>query len=319
MPSRHHSRRPWPHRFVTALVAAASIAVVAPAAPVAAAEPAPDQFLIRCDDVGMCHTVNLAVRRLIATGVPFSASVMFACPWYREAAAMLAQHPQVSVGVHLTLNAEWEHYTWGPVLGRSRVPSLVDTEGHFFPTEEAFAAHGPDLREAEAELRAQIDRAKATGLRIDYLDVHMQTAYSTPELRALVEKLARDYRLGIATYFGERSGTMWPVPPERKLSALLGFLRDGTQGLKLLVAHLGLDTDEMTALVDSNWPADPFRVARHRQAELDAVSSPAFRAAVAAAGLELITYRQLIERRGLDSMKRPAQESGYTVELTGTR
>jgi hypothetical protein len=306
------------HR-VGAAVAAALLAVALPSAPLAAAEPPPDQLLIRCDDVGMCHTVNLAVTRLIATGVPFSASVMFACPWYLEAAAILARHPEVSVGVHLTLNAEWEHYKWGPVLGRSRVPSLVDANGHLFPSEEALSAHGVDLAEVEAELRAQIDRAKASGLRIDYLDAHMLTVYSTPELRALVEKLARDYRLGIATYFGERSGSMWSVPPEKKLSALLGFLRDGSRGLKLLVAHLGLDNDEMTALVDTNWPPDPFRVARHRRAELDAVISPAFRAAVAAAGLEPITYRQLIERRGLETMKRPAQESGYEVELTGAK
>jgi predicted glycoside hydrolase/deacetylase ChbG (UPF0249 family) len=304
------------HRLIAA-VAAAILAVSLPSTPLTAAEPPPEQLLIRCDDVGMCHTVNLAVHRLIASGVPFSASVMFACPWYLEAAAIFARHPEVSVGVHLTLNSEWEHYKWGPVLGRSRVPSLVDANGHFFATEEAFTARGPDLGEVETELRAQIDRAKATGLRIDYLDVHMQTAYSTPELRALVEKLARDYKLGIATYFGERSGSMWSVPPGNKLSALLGFIRDGSRGLKLLVAHLGLDNDEMTALVDVNWPADPFRVARHRQAELDAVTSTAFRTAVATASLEFITYRQLIERKGLAAMKRPAQESGYEVELTG--
>ena len=319
MPSRLLSRQRWFRRPLPALAVAAAILTLPTPAPVGAAEQPPGELLIRCDDVGMCHAVNLAVRDLIATGVPFSASVMFACPWYLEAAAILAQHPQVSVGVHLTLNSEWEHYKWGPVLGRSRVPSLVDADGHFFPTEEAFTARGVDLKEVEAELRAQIDRAKSTGLRIDYLDVHMQTAYSTPELRALVETLARDYRLGIATYFGERSGTMWAVPPERKLSALLGFVGEGGGGLKLLVAHLGLDNDEMTALVDANWPTDPFRVARHRQAELDAVSSPAFRASVAAAGLELITYRQLIERKGLAAMKRPEQASGYTVELTGAK
>jgi hypothetical protein len=319
MPSRSLPQATSLRRRLAAVAAAAVVAAALPATPLVAAEPPPDQLLIRCDDVGMCHSVNLAVRELIATGVPFSASVMFACPWYLEAAAILARHPDVSVGVHLTLNAEWERYKWGPVLGRSRVPSLVDANGHFFPTEEAFAARGVDLAAVEAELRAQIDRAKATGLRIDYLDVHMQTAYSTPELRALVESLARDYRLGIATYFGERSGSMWSVPPDDKLSALLGFVRDGRHGLKLLVAHLGLNNDEMTALVDVNWPADPFRVARHRQAELDAVASPAFRAAAAAAGLELITYRELIERKGLESMKRPAQDSGYEVELTGAR
>ena len=39
----------------------------------------------------MCHAVNQGVRQLIATGIPFSASVMIACPWYLEAAEILRQ------------------------------------------------------------------------------------------------------------------------------------------------------------------------------------------------------------------------------------
>jgi hypothetical protein len=283
--------------------------------PSATAAEVPHQLVVRCDDVGMCHSVNLAVRKLIASGIPFSTSVMFACPWYLEAVGILAQHPEIAVGVHLTLNSEWEHYKWGPVRGRSVVPSLVDANGHFLPSEEAFAARAPDIREVEAELRAQIERALASGLRIDYLDAHMQTAYSTPLLRALVEKLAREYRLGISTYFGERSASLWDVPPESKLATLLKFTRESSPGLTLLVAHLGLDGEEMTALVDTNYPQDPFRVGRHRRAELDALTSPAFRAAVAAVGFELVTYRQVIERKGLAGMVAPAQASGYSTQL----
>jgi hypothetical protein len=115
--------------------------------------------MIRCDDVGMCHGVNTAVRELAATGLPFSTSVMFACPWYREAVEILADHPEIGVGVHLTLNSEWEHYKWGPVLGAARVPSLVDANGHFHPSEAAFAAARPDLEEVRAELEP--DRAGA--------------------------------------------------------------------------------------------------------------------------------------------------------------
>ena len=40
------------------------------------------ELLIRTDDVGMSHTVNVGVRKLVETGIPFSASVMIACPWY---------------------------------------------------------------------------------------------------------------------------------------------------------------------------------------------------------------------------------------------
>jgi predicted glycoside hydrolase/deacetylase ChbG (UPF0249 family) len=305
--TRVHARVP---RVAAAVLACA---VLFPA--FATAAEAPRQLAVRCDDVGMCHAVNLAVRRLLETGIPFSASVMFACPWYLEAVEILAQHPEISVGVHLTLNSEWQHYKWGPVLGRTTVPLLVDANGYFLPSEEAFAVRAPDIREVEAELRAQIGRALGSGLRIDYLDAHMQTAYSTPELRALVEKLARERGLGISTYFGERSASLWDVAPERKLATLLRFIRELGPGLTLLVAHLGLDNAEMTALVDTNYPQDPFRVGRHRQAELHALTSPAFRAAVTTAGFEPVTYRQVVERKGLATMAPPAQRSGYSVEL----
>ncbi len=66
----------------------------------------------------------------------------------------------------------------------------------------------------------------------------------------------------------------------------------------------------MSALVDLNYLLDPYRVAVHRQAELDALTSPAFRQAIAARGVRLVTYRQIIDRLGLGSMTRPAR-AGY--------
>jgi len=312
--SREISCRVW--RIVALVVDVAALAAATSGLARAADERPATRVVVRCDDVGMCHSVNRAIVQVIQTGIPFSASVMVPCPWFAEAAAILARHPEVSVGVHLTLNSEWEHYRWGPVLGRTRVPTLVDGNGYFFASEEAFAARSPDLGEVEAELRAQIDRALVAGLKVDYLDAHMQTAYSTAALRAIVEKLARDYKLGIATYFGERSASLWDVEPEAKLAALLAFVRGAPAGLNLLVAHLGRDDPEMSALVDLNNAADPFRVARHRQAELDALTSPAFRQAIAAASAELRSYREVIARAGLAAMARPEQDTGYGVDLT---
>lgn len=61
---------------------------------------------------------------------------------------------------------------------------------------------------------------------------------------------------------------------------------------------------------------DPFRVSRHRQAEVDALTSPAFRQAVTRKGLELVTYRDLIQMHGLDGMARPAETTGYSQTLS---
>jgi len=281
-----------------------------------AIEPAPSiELAIRCDDVGMCHSGNMAIRKLIETGIPFSASVMVACPWFLEAAEILRDQSQVSVGIHLTLNSEWEHYKWGPVLGRSRVPTLVDENGYFHSTEAAFAAGKPDLGEVELELRAQIERAQQAGLRVDYLDYHMLTAVSTPELRSIVEGLAAEYGFGMAMYFNERSASLWDVAPGKKFTTLLDIVGRLLPGRPtLLVMHLGLETPEMTALVDVNNPADPFRVAQHRQAELDALTSPAFRRAIADRGIRLTTYREITEQQGLAAMVRPQGAPGYSMD-----
>jgi predicted glycoside hydrolase/deacetylase ChbG (UPF0249 family) len=273
------------------------------------------EILIRTDDVGMSHTVNLGVRKLIATGIPFSTSVMIACPWYLEAAEILKESPQVSVGIHLMLNSEWEHYKWGPVLGRSAVPSLVDENGHFFPTIEALLANDPDPGEVEAELRAQIERARRAGLDIDYFDYHMGAVVSTPEMIEIVERLAKEYGVGLSRYFGEPSASLWHIEPDKKLPTLLGIVDEmRSDRPTLVVAHLGLETPEMRAMVDLNYPADPYRVAQHRQAELDAVTSPAFRKAVTERGIRFITYRDLVDRYGLESMRRPTTAE-YSMDV----
>jgi predicted glycoside hydrolase/deacetylase ChbG (UPF0249 family) len=272
----------------------------------------PKQLLIRCDDVGMSHTVNLAARELIETGVPFSTSVMIACPWYLEAVEILKANPQIGVGIHLTLNSEWKDYKWGPVIGAAKVPSLVDANGHFFASEAEFAANNVDLDEVEMELRAQIERALAAGLRVDYLDYHMLTAVSTPELRAIVERLADEYGFGLSRYFGEASVSIWAADPENKLSSLLDHIRNVQPGLNLLVIHLGMETPEMSAMVDMNNESDPYRVAVHRQAELEAITSPAFRAAIEDAGIELLTYTNIVRELGLESMTPPADLTSYS-------
>jgi hypothetical protein len=286
-------------------ILASLIIALSPGDPAALAQPA--ELLLRCDDIGMCHAVNMALQRVCERRIPLSASVMFACPWYQEGVEILREHPDVAVGVHLTLNAEWKGYRWGPVAGRGAVPTLVDSVGFFFPSRALLFAHKPEVREVELELRAQIERALGTGLRIDYLDYHMGTAVDTPELRALVERLAGEYRLGISRYFGESDVSgLYGSEAANKLDTLVamaGTLEPGS--LRLMVFHIGLETPEMDALVDLN-PFGLKQMSRHREAELRALVSEKFLSRLHEKGVRLLTYRDLVARVGIGGMKRPA-------------
>jgi hypothetical protein len=255
------------------------------------------EVLIRCDDIGMNHAVNQAFERVAKLRFPVSASVMFACPWYQEAVEMLKAYPNVSVGIHLTLNAEWKHYRWGPVSGD--VPSLADSNGYFFPSRAAYFANGPKDEEVERELRAQIGRAMRSGLRIDYVDYHMGTAVDTKEYRAIVSRLAAEFGLGISRCCGEQDlGGYYSTDPDNKIDTLLLALEQVAPGPpRLMVFHVGLRTPEMDALVDLN-ATGLHNMSVHREAELEALISEDFQDAIRDLGIRLINYGELIERLG---------------------
>jgi predicted glycoside hydrolase/deacetylase ChbG (UPF0249 family) len=263
-------------------------------------------LIIRTDDAGMSHSVNMALEKLIATGLPVSVSVMFPTPWYQETVDILKRHPEVAVGIHLTLNSEWKNYRWGPVLGRTAVPSLVDADGYFFPSSEALHQNHPDLKEVEKELRAQIERARASGLKIDYVDYHMGTAVRYPEFREIAERLAKEYGLGMSQYFGEaRHDPQYSAAPAAKTDSLLAMVDRLRPPFNLVVTHVGIDNAELGALLDMNTDGGLPEMSKNRQGELDAITSQRFRDAIKAHNVQLLTYRQLIAMQGLRSMRRP--------------
>lgn len=133
------------------------------------------RLVIHADDVGMCHGANQAFIELSHFGTITSGSVMVPCPWFSEIAEIAAGDDSLDCGIHLTLNAEKEHYRWGPVSTAAPSSGLVDEHGLLWRTvaEVRRNAH-PDA--VEQEWRAQIDRALAAGINVTHLDAHMGSA-----------------------------------------------------------------------------------------------------------------------------------------------
>jgi chitin disaccharide deacetylase len=254
----------------------------------------------------MSHSVNVALERLIQSGLPVSVSVMFPTPWHQETVEMLKRYPDVSAGIHLTLNSEWKNYRWGPVLGRSAVPTLVDADGYFFQSAAALYQNRPKIEEVEKELRAQIERALKSGLKIDYVDYHMGTVTQYPEFRDVTERLAREFGLGMSGYFGEEiDAPQYAAAPQHKGDSLVALINRLEPGVNVVITHVGIDDAELGALLDMNTSNPLPDMSKNRQGELDALTSSRFRKALESRNIRLTTYRDVIGMRGLHAMRRP--------------
>ena len=263
-------------------------------------------LILHADDLGAAHSVNAASFDALDKGAISSASVMIPTPWIAEVAAYARTHPNADLGLHLTLNAEWETYKWGSVESKDKVPSLLDSAG-VFPNETAPVAARAKADEVERELRAQVDRALALGIRPTHLDSHMGALFTTPELIGTYIKVARAYRLPFLALRGDpRSPTPFltdkdvvldavviagpEVPREQWKDFYLKAIAGLKPGLTEMIVHLGYDDAELRAVTVNHEPYG----SAWRQRDYDVVMSPEFKKALQDNKVILVTWRDLL-------------------------
>lgn len=148
--------------------------------------------VVHVDDLGMCAAANRGAMRALE-GAATAGGIMVPCPAFGAMAELATTHADLDLGVHLTLNAEYETYRWKPV--RDDVPSLVAADGAMWPT-SLETAEQASVEDVERELRAQIDRALAVGIDVTHLDSHMGTVFH-PKFFEVYLRLAREKRLPV--------------------------------------------------------------------------------------------------------------------------
>jgi predicted glycoside hydrolase/deacetylase ChbG (UPF0249 family) len=297
-------------------LAASTIAQSAPKTLVEKLGYAPDTklLIVHADDLGVTHSVNAASIKALESGAVNSASIMVPCPWFPEIADYAKAHPEMDFGLHLTLTSERVYYRWGPVAPADKVSSLVDKNGYFHHdwTPETRI----DPREAEIELRAQIDRAYAMGVNPTHLDSHQYRLDSTnKELFAVALRLAHQYKLPFFVTrdwfadFPYLESTLGPddavidhtitiepavfvaanTAPEKWAAFYTTALQNLKPGVTELVIHLAYDDAEMRAATRERdtWGA------AWRQRDFDYFTSSAFRQLLLDQHIQLITWRQI--------------------------
>src|SRR6266705_5361565 len=153
-------------------------------------------IILHAVDLGETHAVNAAAIKALQGGTINSASLMVPCPWFPEIADYAKSHPDADFGLHLTLTSERVYYRWGPVAPADKVPSLIDENGYFH--HDWAATTKINSNEVELELRAQIDRAYAMGVRPTHLDSHQYRLYENgKDLFEVLLRLAHEYKLPV--------------------------------------------------------------------------------------------------------------------------
>jgi predicted glycoside hydrolase/deacetylase ChbG (UPF0249 family) len=153
----------------------------------------PRRVVVHHDDIGTNRGTNAAFVELCDLGVCTSGSVMVPCSWFPDMAAIARGRPDLDLGVHLTLTAEFGPYRWRPLTGVSD-NGLTDADGFFWRDVKSARRASPEA--VEAELRLQIDTALAAGIDVTHLDSHMGTVMM-PEFLDIYLRLGADYRLPI--------------------------------------------------------------------------------------------------------------------------
>ncbi len=270
--------------------------------------PAARLLIVHADDIAVTHSVNAAFIRGLESGLINSGSVMVTCPWFPEVVAYARAHPEADLGVHLTLTSERTNYRWGPTAPRMEVPSLVDRLGYLHQTWTPETRVNP--HEVEVELRAQIEKAYAAGLRPTHLDSHQcRLQMGGRNLFLVFLRLGREYCLPVfvarnwfvQSPYLELSLTSNDVVIDHTVTINLKvapeewpeFYRHAVEslpsGVTEFVIHPGLDDPELQAFSEDR----PTWGAAWRQRDFDFFTSAEFRALLAKHDVRLITWREI--------------------------
>jgi predicted glycoside hydrolase/deacetylase ChbG (UPF0249 family) len=263
--------------------------------------------VLNIDDLGASHGANQAFLDLAQRHLVSGGSAMAPTPWFREIAEAAAANATLEVGVHLTLTSEWQYYRWSPLSTVSRASGLIDDDGYMWRDVASLRRHiVPEA--AEVEMRAQIERCLSAGIKPTHVDAHMGAAMMA-DLLPIELRLAREYGLFPVL---PRTITWAPDPKayQRMLDELeqaslpvvdhcratLPKVRDELpQAWQQIIWALpdGLTHFALHATQPGDFEAISSQHAGWRLAEYELLASGAFAQWLEAAGIRVISYRNL--------------------------
>jgi hopanoid biosynthesis associated protein HpnK len=194
------------------------------------------KLVVTADDFGAAREVNDAVLEAHAHGILTAASLMVAAPAAADAVARAKAAPSLRVGLHLVL------VDGRPMLPADRVPGLVDASGAFrndMARAGAAMFFRPSVqRQLEAEIAAQFEAFRATGLALDHVNAHKHF-HLHPTIAGLIVKYAAIHGVKGARVPLEPQAVLARIEP-RKASAVTAVTRPFARSLRRRFARAGI-------------------------------------------------------------------------------
>jgi len=258
------------------------------------------RLIVRSDDIGFCHTANVACMEVFSNGISRSVEIMAPAPWLMEAIKMLQTQPKYDVGVHLVLTSEWENLRWRPL---THAPSLVDKDGYFpqfiwenknLPQSDYLLKHSINLKEVEAEFRAQIELImRYLPNQTSHLTAHMGCSNANKEITDLVSRLSIEYKLPISLPIKTvpiKGFSGANKSPEQKEQELIKVLESLVPGTHYLVEHPGYDGGDMKTIGHVGYE----NVAYDREGVTRAFTSEAVKKIIKDRNIQLLSIGEVL-------------------------
>lgn len=246
------------------------------------------RLVVNADDLGRTPGINDGIFEAHSHGIVSSATLMVGFEAARDAAAQIADHPRLGVGLHVTLTGA------RPTLPPEEVPSLVDGEGRFAPKPEAIGKIAPAEVLAEARNQLRLFH-ELVGRPPTHLDSHHHSHRHPAILEALVE-LAREHGLPVRrsspaiarrlSAAGLRTTDAFVerfFDREASVDVLLEILSAAGPGSTEVMCHPGRVDDELRFGSSYSEP---------REREIAVLCDPAVAAAVRHGGFQLASFAE---------------------------
>lgn len=191
-------------------------------------------LIIHADDFGRTAGINKAIIKAYSEGILTSTSILANTPSFKEAAKFAKGHPNLDIGVHLTIVGK------GPLSHPEKVKSLLNKNGTFYQVWTqllpALLTGKVNPKEVEVEFDAQISRIKDCGLMPTHLDSHQHVHMYPPIMRILIElahrhkipwiRLSREFfniKLAMRSFI---NGRFWDVNIKRFILTHLANIQE---------------------------------------------------------------------------------------------